>query len=160
MPTVAVTKELLEQTLASEIAQARAEVRPVSRLTLTRLLQSKHGIPTHDAELFVDRYCEEKEPAIPTFLSNEFGVPYLKVVSVLNVLLAIGFYVVTLKFQRPTLSIWPGIILGTLFLTAAVVMWIQSLRPPKEKPRPIRLDTALPDIGIAEAPTGTLQPRS
>lgn len=161
MNTVAdLSKEKFEQTLANEIANARHEARPVSRLSLTRLLQSELGVNPHDAERFVDRYCDEKEPAIPTYLSTEFGVPYLKVVAVLNVLLAIGFFVVTLKFQRPGLSVWPGIILGTLFLIGAAVMWLQSLRPPKQKEQTVRLENELPNIQIAGEPTAPLQTRS
>lgn len=159
-PVADLSKDQFEQTLANEIASARSDARPVSRFTLTRLLQSKFGVSAHDAERFVDRYCDEKEPAIPTYLSNEFGVPYLKIISILNVLLCVGFYVVTLKFQRPGLSVWPGMVLGTLFLVGAVVMWAQSMRPPKQKEPMVRLENELPNIQIAGEATAPLQPRS
>ncbi|MEA2552378.1 MAG: hypothetical protein QOJ65_554 [Fimbriimonadaceae bacterium] len=160
------SREELEKTVADEISSARAEARPISRLTLSKLIQIKYALNPHDAEKFVDVYCDEKAPAVPTYLSNEFGVPYLKVLAVLQVVLAMGIFVFTMKFQRADLTIWPGLTLGLLFVAVAAFSWVQSLRP-QTKQAPMRLAANdLPNLAVTgsdalePASTGPLQTRS
>jgi len=162
------SKEELANTLGAEIAAAREEARPISRLTLSRLLNTKHGLHLSEAEKFVDRYCDEKAPAIPTFLSSEFGTPYLKVLAVINIVLAIGFYIVSFTtLNKQNAPIWPWMLLGTIFLGASVVSWVQSLRPPKAARTVTRYNpeehTTTATTGVESrdrAATGPLQPRS
>ena len=166
MRTVAdMSRQELEQTLADEIARARAEVRPISRLTLSRLIQSKHSVNPHDAERFVDTYCDEKAPGVPTYLSSEFGVPYLKVLAIANVIVCVALAIVTLvTMTRGGTGFLIWLMLTLAFLAGAAICWINSVRPEKQKPT-TRVTTQLPNIGVpADQPepvtTGTLQSRS
>lgn len=155
----------LEQALAVEIANARSEARPISRLTLTRLLQSKFPINPHDAERFVDNYCDDKAPGVPTYLSSEFGVPYLKVVAFINVAVTIGMGITAAVMMRrggTGFLLWLGG--AVVFLGAAAFCYFQSVRPQKEK-AVTRMPSELPNIGMqTENPepvaTGSLQSRS
>lgn len=144
MSTVAESaRQRLEAILEAEIEEARAQMRPISRTTLAHMLHDQHFVSQHDAERFVDRYCDDKAPGVPTFLSNEFGTPYLKVVAVLNVVVAIALLVVGTRFLKPGAPTWLGMGLGTLFLFAGVFAWARSLRPVRTKARPNSADAPL-----------------
>ena len=166
MRTVAdISREDLEHTLVTEIAQAREVARPVSRLTLTRLLQSQYSLHPHEAERFVDQYCDDKAPAVPTYLSDEFGVPYLKIIGSVQLVIAAGFYIFPLIFPRADLTFWPAMILGTIFAGLGGFCIYRTLQPKKEPPAMVRLSNELPKLGVKEDPaepaaTGSLQSRS
>jgi hypothetical protein len=127
--------EKVEDLLSQEIARSRESREPISRVTLARILHQQLGFSVKEAEAMVDRYCEEKDPAVPAYLSDEFGRPYLKVLAFVNVALSIGSFSVAVFFTAPTRPTWPGYALGTLFLVAAVFCWVNSLRPAKKKGR-------------------------
>ncbi len=158
-----VSRTELEQTLTDEIARARAEARPISRLSLSRLLQSVHTINPHDAEKFVDSYCDEKAPYVPTYLSSEFGVPYLKVLAIINLVLAVGLAITTamvLSHGGYAFLIWLALTL--LFFGGAAFCWVQSVRPEKKVEK--RLVTAADIANLSRpveqperATTGSLQ---
>lgn len=124
--------EDLERFLALEIDKARAKARPISRVTLSRRLHDEHGLPIKEAEEFVEAFCDEHEPAVPEYLSSEFGTPYLKVIAVINVLIAISFLVMAVRFSGRGQGLWMGLGLGGLFLVGAGFAWVNSLRKPDE----------------------------
>lgn len=157
MTTVAdISREELEQLLGNEIAKARTEVRPISRLTLTKLLQSTYALHLHDAERYVDEYCDDKAPAVPTFLSTEFGVPYLKIVGIAQVVLAVMVVLFPVVFPRADLTLWPAAIIGAALAVSGGLCVFRSLNPSQEKPgRP--LATELPRIAVSsEEPKATV----
>jgi len=167
MRTVAdISRTELEQTLANEINRARSDARPISRLTLSRLLQSTYTITAHDAEKFVDEYCDEKAPYVPTYLSSEFGVPYLKVLAVINLVIAVGLSITTaivMSHGGYGFLVWLGLMVA--FFGGAAVCWLQSVRP--EKPKDKRVVTAAELANLSRpvdqpepATTGSLQSRS
>lgn len=96
------------------------------------MVTSEFSLHAHQAERVVDQYCDEKAPSVPTMLSNEFGVPYLKVLSVVNVVLSLGFYLMAINVPN---SIWIGLLLGTGFLGGAVFCWVRSLNEEGEPRR-------------------------
>ena len=159
------SRQELEQLLGDEIAKARSEARPISRLSLIKLLQTQYTMNGHEAEEFVDTYCEEKAPGVPTYLSNEFGVPYLKVLAIFNIVVGIALLIVAAVTMSRAVNgylIWLG--LGLLFVAGAAFSWVQSIKPEKKKEM-TRLTTQLPNIGVAaEAPepvsTGSSRPNS
>lgn len=136
------SREDLEQWIASEIANAREDARPISRLTLTRMASTRFGMNPHDAERFVDAYCDEKAPAVPTMLSTEFGVPYLKVLAALNVVLALGCFILAMKLPS---WIFIGLILGLAFLGGSVFCWVRSLSPEEQKGGKSRNEVDVPN---------------
>lgn len=145
MHTVAdISSKELEQTLAIEIDKARNEARPVSRLTLTKLLQSKYSLHPHEAERIVDEYCDEKAPAVPTYLSAEFGVPYLKIVGIVQLVLAIGFIVTPIFFPRADLAFWPAVILFLALGGSGGLCIYKSVRPPEQKSKLVRVSEDMP----------------
>lgn len=166
MRTVAdISREELEQTLATEIARAREVARPISRLTLTKLLQSSYSLHPHEAERLVDEYCEEKAPAVPTYLSAEFGVPYLKILGIVQLVVAVALYIFPIVFPRADLTFWPAMIIGTAFGASGGFCIYRSLRPAEEKSSRVMLRNELPNVMMANEPgepatTGSLQPRS
>lgn len=133
MRTADLPRDRFEKLLEEEIETARNERRMISRTKLAKLLQENAGVPFREAEGIVDVYCDEKAPAVPTFLSSEFGTPYLKVVSGLNIVVAIGIYFGSIQMLKPGVPVWPWMVLGTIFLVSAAALWFKSLRPQKEK---------------------------
>jgi hypothetical protein len=166
MHTVAdISSEELERTLATEIANARNEARPISRLTLTKLLQSKYSLHPHEAERIVDEYCDEKAPGVPTYLSAEFGVPYLKILGVFQMVLAAAFIITPIFFPRADLAFWPAVILFLAFGTSGGYCIFRSIRPQAQKPKLVRVVDDLPQIAVQNeaaetATTGSSPSRS
>jgi hypothetical protein len=145
-----ISRQELEQTLTVEIAKARSEARPISRMTLSRVLQSKYSINPQNAEKFVDTFCDDKAPGVPTYLSSEFGIPYLKVLAIVNVTIALGLAITTaVTMSRGGYGFLVWLILAILFLGSAALCWLQSIRPEKVKDS-ARMTTELPNIS---APT-------
>ena len=156
MHTVAdISREELERLMASEISDARNDARPISRLTLTKLLQSKYSLHPHEAERIVDEYCDEKAPGVPTYLSAEFGVPYLKIVGIVQLVLAAGFIITPIFFPRADLAFWPAVVLFLAFGGSGGYCLYRSLRPPVEKPKLVRVPPDLPQIATHNEPAET-----
>lgn len=167
MHTVAdISSDELERTLAIEIDKARGESRAISRLALTKILQSKYSMNAHEAERAVDEYCEEKAPGLPTYLSAEFGVPYLKIVGILQLTLALVFIVLPIFFPRADLAFWPAVGLTLAFGGSGAFCIYRSVRPPQERSAVVRVAGvtpayAMPNDEAAEAAvTGPSQLRS
>ncbi len=151
MHTVAdISSEELERTLASEIDKARAEARPISRLTLTKLLQSKYSLHAHGAERIVDEYCDEKAPGVPTYLSAEFGVPYLKIVGIVQLTLAVAFIVTPIFFPRADLAFWPAVIIFLALGISGGFCIYRCVRPTEGKSKLVRVTGDLPSFAPPE----------
>ena len=120
-------KILPEEILQKEINTAREQLRPVSRKELAEKLGTQFGMPYKDAIAVVDAFCEEHEPAIPEYLAKEFGVFWLKVVAVANVLVSLGIFYHAVQLHQAKQFPWPWWCGGVLFIGFAVLCWVQSI---------------------------------
>lgn len=117
----------LVELVKGEIRLAREETRPTSRQQLADIVHRRTGMPFQEAFSFVERYCEEHEPGVPGYLQEEFAVPYLKVIAIINVAVGVGLIwngVNVLKKQHPA---WGWFCAGVLFCGLGVLSWVQSL---------------------------------
>ena len=98
-----------------------------SRNRLAKHLTAVRGTPHKEAIEIVDRYCDEENVAIPMYLSSEFAVGWLKVVSVANVAFACVWlwYGRTLHLQKiHPYGLW---CLGVIFCGLGVLFWVKSV---------------------------------
>jgi hypothetical protein len=110
-----------------EIARAEDDRKPISRQMLADIVQEQLGLPHADAFSIVDRYCEDNAPAVPGYLQEEFAIPYLKVIAIINVIVGLGiFWMGVLKWKQSN-PIWPYLTVGTIFCGLGVFAWVQSL---------------------------------
>jgi len=117
----------LIQLIASEIKESREQYRPTSRQRLAELVQERTGMPHAEATALVDTYCEENEPGVPYYLQEEFAIPYLKVIAVLNVLCGIAACYYGVKVLKTSKPGWPWFCLGTTFCGLGALAWVKSL---------------------------------
>jgi hypothetical protein len=110
-----------------EIMLARSETRPTSRQQLADIVRERTGMPFNEAFAFVDTYCEENEPGVPGYLQEEFAVPYLKVVAVVNVLIGVFLIYRGVQLYHTERVSWGWYCGGVLFCGAAAFAWVQSL---------------------------------
>ena len=111
-----------------EIYKAENERRPISRQMLADMVHASIGIPVGDAFTLVDQYCEEKAPGVPGYLAEEFAIPYLKVIAVLNVIIGVGALWYGIGVYQKGLAKWPWwVCSGTIFIGLGVLFWVQSL---------------------------------
>jgi len=84
-------------------------------------------MPFNEAFAFVDTFCDENEPGVPGYLQEEFAVPYLKVVAVVNA--AIGVFLIYRGVQvyRANQVSWGWYCAGVVFCGLAAFAWVQSL---------------------------------
>lgn len=113
--------------ITAEIQKARSETRPTSRQELAEAVHRQTGMSVKDAFSFVDTYCDEHEPGVPGFLQEEFAIPYLKVIAVINALLGLGicYYGIGLRHTNKPYYWW--VCLGVVFFGLGVFAWVQSL---------------------------------
>lgn len=116
------TEVVREQYLAS-----MQNLAPTSRNLLAKQLANATGLSPREALEVVDRYCDEESLAIPAYLSREFAVGWMKVVAVINVIIAGGWlwYGRTLHLQK--IHPWGLWCLGAIFCGLAVLFWLKSL---------------------------------
>jgi hypothetical protein len=114
--------------LSQEVSNAEAERRPVSRQSLTDMLVTSAGIPAGDASNLVHEYCDENAPAIPHYLAEEFAIPYLKVIAVVNVIVALGLYYWGIQvFRLGKQPAWPWFCVATIVTGFAALAWVKSI---------------------------------
>ncbi len=114
--------------IQQEVNDAESERRAISRQMLADMIHARVGIPHADAAVLVDQFCDERAPAVPHYLQEEFAIPYLKVVAVVNVLLGIGaFYWGIAVFQKTRDTPWPWLCFGTIFVGLGALAWVKSL---------------------------------
>jgi hypothetical protein len=117
----------LVELIASEIRRAREETRPTSRQQLADIVHNRTGMPVAEAFSFVDIYCEEHEPGVPGYLQEEFAVPYLKVLAVVNAMIAVGLCYYGVTLYRTPKPYWIPICIGVLFLGLSALSWVKSI---------------------------------
>jgi len=110
-----------------EIQLARSETRPTSRQQLADIVRQRTGMPFADAFAFVETYCDENEPGVPGYLQEEFAVPYLKVVAIVNVIIGSVIIYRGVQVYRANLPAWGWYCAGVVFCGLAVFTWVQSL---------------------------------
>lgn len=127
----------LVELISKEISLARDERRPTSRQQLAEIVNDRTGMPVPEALTLVDTYCDEKEPAIPYYLQEEFAIPWLKAIAVLNVVIGVAaiWYGVKVLRTTPPKPGWPWFSLGTIFCGLGVFAWVQSLERFAERRR-------------------------
>ncbi|MDR3689579.1 MAG: hypothetical protein P4L46_09390 [Fimbriimonas sp.] len=107
--------------IATEIAKADFDRVPTSRQKLGQLVSVKLLIPPAEAYKIVDEYCDDKAPGVPHYLQEEFAMPYLKVLAVVNSILGIAalwWAAHSMKAGKPS---WPW------FIVAAVLVGFSGL---------------------------------
>ena len=112
-----------------ELVSAETDRRPISRQMLAESVHSETGMPASDAFALVEQYCEEKAPAVPGYLQEEFAIPYLKVIAVLNVIVGIVvFWLGVNAYRSPAKTpMWPYLCIGTIFCGLGAFAWVTSL---------------------------------
>lgn len=121
----------VEEIIQGEVTKAREAYKPISRRMIALALAEKRKIQMKEAMDLVDEYCDEHEPAIPGYISSEFGIYYLKVVAIANV--GIGIFLCYLGVQAfknpraPGLPSYAWFVLGTLFVGFAALCWVKSV---------------------------------
>ncbi len=117
----------LAAVLNEEIEGARKERRAVSRQMLAKVVQIKSDLPAAEAMDYVQRYCDNESLPIPEYLAEEFAIPYLKVLAVVLVAVAIGVFYWAMHLRSAGKEAWPVFILGVLTCGIAVLLWVRSL---------------------------------
>ena len=111
-----------------EISRAQFDCRPISRQMLAESVNTETGLPIADALALVEQYCEEKAPGVPGYLQEEFAVPYLKVIAVVNVIVGIGVMLFGVNSSRTSnAALWPYLCVGTIFCGLGAFAWVVSL---------------------------------
>jgi len=117
----------VEEILQADIRLARNELRPISRRQLALQLVHRKAIPFKEAMDLVDAYCDEKESAVPTYVSSEFGLFWLKVVAVAWVAIGIGVVYYGVRLQQTGKLAWPWYVGATLTCGFAALCWVKSI---------------------------------
>ncbi len=113
--------------IQKEIAKAEFDCRPISRQMLAERVHTETGLPSADALSIVEQYCEEQAPAVPGYLQEEFAIPYLKVIAVLNVVVGVVVFWLGVNASRTGKPIWPYLCIGTIFCGLAAFAWVMSM---------------------------------
>lgn len=113
--------------MIQEIERAKQEHRATSRHHLAEALARRTDLSYRDALVEVEAYCETKEPAIPQYLSWEFGIFWLKVVAVANAAVGVVLLWQGVGLFRAERPAWPMWALGTIFVGIGAFVWVRSL---------------------------------
>ncbi len=107
--------------------EAANALTPTSRTQLAKHLSEKTGTPYKTALQVVDVYCEENNVPVPDYLSRDFNIGWLKVVSITLVFVAVAscFYGRNLHIQQKNPT-WAWVV-AALFGGLAVFVWVRSL---------------------------------
>lgn len=120
--------------VSQEIRTARMETRPTSRQELANIVHQRAGMPMSEAFEFVDRYCDEHEPGVPGFLQEEFAIPYLKVLAVINAIIAIVLCYNGVESYKTKQHPWWAITsVGVIFFGLSALSWVKSLEREVER---------------------------
>lgn len=114
--------------IEAEVAAAETDRRAISRQMLADLLHERFHLPVAEAFTMVDAYCDERAPAVPHYLAEEFAIPYLKVVAVINVVISLGLYYWGIQvLQKAKQPAWPYFCIATIFVGLGALAWVKSL---------------------------------
>ncbi|CAN5447485.1 hypothetical protein BH11ARM1_BH11ARM1_05340 [soil metagenome] len=113
--------------IQTEVMAAENDRRAISRQMLADMVKEKTGMPSGEVALLVDVYCDENAPMVPQYLAEEFAIPYLKVIAVVNVIVGIGaiYYAISLIQKGQPGYVW--LCVGTIFAGLGVMAWVKSL---------------------------------
>jgi len=114
--------------IAHEINKAEYDRIPTSRQKLSQLIVAEFKFPPAEAADMVDEYCDEKAPAVPQYLSDEFESPFLKVMAVVNSVLAIAsiWYGANRWHQQKTSWFW--FVFGAFLVACAGYCWFKTVQ--------------------------------
>jgi hypothetical protein len=111
-----------------EIARAESERTPISRQMLADLLHEQTAMPLSDALPLVEEFCESRAAWVPGYLQEEFAIPYLKVLAIINVIIAVVVLWVGVNAYRSAgKPMWPYLAIGTLICGLGAWFWVVSL---------------------------------
>ena len=116
-----------DELLAQAIEKARTDLRPISRRMLALMLVQQKGLNFRDASDLVDLYCDEKAPAVPGYVSSEFGLYWLKVLAV--AFAGVGLFCAYngVRFFQTGKPAWGWFCAVTVLCGAAVFLWVRSV---------------------------------
>ncbi|HSI73610.1 MAG TPA: hypothetical protein VK934_10585 [Fimbriimonas sp.] len=110
-----------------EIARAEFERTPISRQMLADLVHEGTSMPLSDALPLVEEYCEERAAWVPGYLQEEFAIPYLKVLAIINVIIGVVVFWIGVNAYRSGKPVWPYLVAGTLVCGLGAWFWVVSL---------------------------------
>ena len=114
--------------IKAEVSRAESDRVPMSRQMLADRVHELTGMNAGEARLMVDDYCDAHAPAVPQYLAEEFAIPYLKVVAIINVVIALGLYYWGIQvFRAAKQPAWPWWCVATIFVGLGALAWVKSL---------------------------------
>lgn len=117
-----------ERYVHERLQNYRRDSIPVSRFYLASLLAKAKRMRHKYASEVVDRYCDERAPAIPDYLGKEFMVPYMKMISLLPGAMSILVVIVTVvRFRISDPSFRNGLLLAAGLLVLGILTYLRSL---------------------------------
>jgi len=126
-------KDKAIELIATEIAKADFDRIPTSRQKLGQLVSSKLTIPPAEAYKIVDEYCDDKAPGVPHYLQEEFAMPYLKVLAVVNSILGIVALWWGAHQWRATKPSWPWFVVAAVLIGFAGYSFVKIVQKETEK---------------------------
>lgn len=124
--------ESAQALIQQEIEKAQKDLRPVSRQSLARTLSHERGLAFADALQVVDDYCDDKAPFTPDYLSKEFMLPYLKVLSLVIVGASLLIIAYATKLQLSHQTSWLWYVIGAVLFVFSGLGLLQILRTERE----------------------------
>ncbi len=114
-----------------EIAQARAEDRVISREHLVQVVSQETKMQGKLFDYVVEQYCDQNAPGIPGFLRSDVESPFLRIATVVNVLLMLGSGIAgVVRFSRGEAS-WPFFVASVVFCGLSLLTFYNSTKEPQ-----------------------------
>ena len=111
-----------------EIADAKRSERVISRTHLAKYAAGKMGLSAKQVIDVVEIYCDEHASGIPGFLQHDVEMPFLKIVSVVFLILLVGASIIGLFLAQRGQPFWPAFGAAFVFFVIALVTYIRSTR--------------------------------
>lgn len=117
-----------EQFIQERIDAARKQYEPISRRMIALQLGKARGVAFKEALDLVDAYCDEKDPAVPGYVSGEFRIYWLKAVAVFVVALGVGVLWYGTNMFNAKGPAWIPFCIGTVVVGLGALAWVKSLQ--------------------------------
>lgn len=117
-----------EEFIHERIDQARKKYEPISRRMIALQLGKARGVAFKEALDIVDAYCDEKEPAVPGYVSGEFRIYWLKAVAVAVAALGVAVLWYGTNLFNAKGPAWIPFCIGTVIVGLGALAWVKSLQ--------------------------------